>query len=657
MRPVPATSRHNASWDFLLLRNGKTAYMPLCGELSNPLSAELWRYDTATLEAERVLRLDRVFAVSPREIPPSKIHTSLTEMPDGRILMTTHTTARSPAHPYWLFESYYDHNFEGFAGSHVLIYDPRTGHVENLGVPVKRDSIYGAWYDAPHDALFFTTFLRGRLFRMDMKTLAVRDLGQTTEFGSYCIFGDRRGGVITSTRTGHVLRIDTETLAIRDLGAVATAPETGVEWDTHRVIAHYAFAPDGAVWFSLHMSNKYYRIDPATHALSFVDLSPRGRWRGTPPYLPKGHVFDSRGMMWYLEARESKTARLGGALHLFRCDVLHGGEPEYMGLVGVPDHAAAMVSEIALDADDVLHFVEGNHGADMPWMGRVDLRKVDALRGEKRIVCRDAWAWNPFPGAETAYPGGNLAAAAASHRRFKEYCVAHEAFVAGPGRTSVVSEGRTLGRFWEKMPFEDDHTVRCARFLADGRVEFRCGAAGEWRFLLARDGSSVGERTAAALPEAPAVPAGLAAARLPSRAGRRFLAKAEAAARMGDGRWIVGTADSLFALWNPATGAVTSLGGVGAQGPVRALAVSGDGKVAYGICGDDEDLMHLVRYDAARGLEDLGHVCISGDGIVVASCPELSCVAVNGDGSEVAVGGAGRLACGFWFRFGKDGSR
>ena len=59
--------------------------------------------------------------------------------------------------------------------------------------------------------------------------------------------------------------------------------------------------------------------------------------------------------------------------------------------------------------------------------------------------------------------------------------------------------------------------------------------------------------------------------------------------------------------------------------------------------GDPDDLGHLVVYDNEKGLRDLGRVCKEIPTEVITSNTELNCVAVNSDGSKVAVGGKGRL--------------
>ena len=646
----PADTKHNAAWDFLLC--GKTAYVPLCGELSQPLSMRLYAFDTEAGTFRLCFDASKEFFVGNREIPPSKIHTSLSRLPDGRILMTTHTTARSPRHPYWLFDSYYEHIHEGYPGSHLLIYDPESGLVSNLGIPVKRDSIYGGCYDPVHHAFFCTTFLKGKLIRIDLDTLEVLDLGQITEMGSFSLFADGRGGFYTSSRSGHVFRIDGETLEIRDLGTPAGEPEALFRWKLHRLIAHHAKGPDGKIYFTMHFSGNLYALDPETLRIDKLSLAPAGKWRDAPPPLHAGHGFDSRGVLWYLESRESANSYPGGTLHLFRRDLFRGGEAEYMGLVGTAEHNAAMVSETAIDADDVMHFPDGNHGEDMVRMVSIDLRKLEALAAQPREKCRDVWAWCSFADGGKYYPGADFEADAADYFRFRRYMIDDGEYRNTRADSKVRAEFVEVVRCWESLPFGEDHSVHALRFLPDGALEIRCGERGEWYFTL-RDGVADGP---VRQDEPPPLPECVFSVeftpdRLPARAGRRMLSAVTAAAQLADGCQLLGSADGVFSLWNPADDTLFALGAVGAHGPVRALAASGDGRVAYGVTGDPDDLGHLIRFDRERGLCDLGRVCRDRPDSVVASNTDLSCVAVNSDGNCVAVGAAGRLASAYLFHF------
>ncbi|MDD3154089.1 MAG: hypothetical protein PHS41_04420 [Victivallaceae bacterium] len=639
----PSESKHNACWDYLLCKDG-TAYVSLCGELSQPLCVQLWRFDTKTGKFTMLFDTGREFYVSPREIPPSKIHTSLTEMPDGRILMTTHTTARAPGHPYWLFDSYFEHIHEGYPGSHVLIYDPVAKSVKNLGIPVKHDSIYGGCLDAKHNAFFFTTFLKGKLFRLNLDDLTLLDMGQITEMGSYCVVSDGEGHIYTSSRTGHIFRIDCDSLEISDLGIAGAQEEELYRWKLHRVMAHWTKGPDGNCYFTMHFSDKLYKLEPKTGAISVATtLAPGGKWRDAPPGMLSGHVFDSHGRLWFVMTRESVNDYPGGALHLFSCDLFGTGEIRFHGLVGAGEHASAIVCHMAIDENDVLQFPDGNHGEDMASFVSVDLGKLAAATGNApRHASRDVWTYCSFADGADAYPKNDFEAASEKHWQFRRYMIEDAAWRGHFADTHVRPDHMEIARLWEQLPFADDHTITEVRFAADDdTVEAVAGG----RLFVWRAGKvslTDAVPTASKTTPLPKLPTELA---FPARSGRRHLAKITASATLSDGRMLLGSADGVFALFAPAAKTLYALGAVGAEGAVHQLAASGDGSVIYGIMGDPDDLGHLVRFDLRRGLIDLGRMVRSEPDSVLASNTELASIAVNGDGTRVAVGAAGRLAC------------
>jgi len=121
----PVNTKHNAIWDFNWGHDGKM-YVALCGELGNALSAILFEYDRETGRLEFCFDTGRETMADQRMIPPSKIHTSINPIREGKVIMATHTTARSSVHKYWLFDQHYTHMWEGFPGAHVLVWDPAT---------------------------------------------------------------------------------------------------------------------------------------------------------------------------------------------------------------------------------------------------------------------------------------------------------------------------------------------------------------------------------------------------------------------------------------------------------------------------------------------------------------------------------------------------
>ena len=204
---------HNAAWDYHITPSGRH-FIPCCAEGSFAEYVRLYEYYPKTNTVEKKFNLDDRIVVYPRTIRPSKFHTCMCSMPNGKIIAATHTTAAAPTHKEWMPEAYYGHMWEGYMGSNVLIYDPKTNEVEDLGIPVARESIYGAKYIPEHNCLFFITYYRGHLFRFDLDTRNVTDYGQCTEFGCYLLADGTDGNIYFSSRTVFIIKIFKKNISI-----------------------------------------------------------------------------------------------------------------------------------------------------------------------------------------------------------------------------------------------------------------------------------------------------------------------------------------------------------------------------------------------------------------------------------------------------------
>ncbi|MFW6039259.1 MAG: hypothetical protein ACOC9P_02145, partial [bacterium] len=121
--PFDVRVPHNAIWDFARAPDGRM-FLSLCAETTIPESAVVYEFMPQTGKLEACFELGSVCLPPARAIPPSKVHTSMGFLDDGRVSMTTNTTAPARTHQAWLPDSYYAHQWEGFPGSQVLIYDP-----------------------------------------------------------------------------------------------------------------------------------------------------------------------------------------------------------------------------------------------------------------------------------------------------------------------------------------------------------------------------------------------------------------------------------------------------------------------------------------------------------------------------------------------------
>jgi hypothetical protein len=621
----------NSIWDLLVTSQGRV-FAPLCSELAARRSAMLYEYrpDDGGLE----LCFDVAPEVSPLDgaIIPSKIHSCMSEMEDGRIIMATHTTVAAKDHPAWLFPHYYDHPWEGFQGSNLLIYAPATGALQNLGVPVPRDTIYGGCYDPKHRAFYFGTYLRGHFYRYDLKSRSLTDLGQCSELGSFRFVRASDGHIYFSTRSGWISRINTD----------SGKPEL---FDA-RIPSNMRFCAegrDGCLYVNPAGTDIISVFDPKTGRI----LPEREKSLGTifPPSIKSevmAMAFDERGALWFALA-VSLPSGLSAMIHLGCWDVAGNAAPVNFGMLGTPDRNPACASEMHIH-DGMLLLADTNHCDDAPALFQIDLARIKADFDKPRIPCQDPLAYY--------YLEDGLAHCEGLRKRIHEFDEGFGFMINVQNKTSaanpyfVRAAKAELVRLWNLVPPEES-AVRSLRWDGDGRLHGTCGTK-ERRSFLITEGVVSGldlVPVPACENDAAVASATFAHLDLPGAPGRQRLARAVCSAPWSDGRQLVGTADGYLALVDALDGRVKSLGAVVACGPIRQIVSNPSGTRAYGVAGDERGVGIVFCYDAELGLHSLGWVggehqhLIGGPG----HSSELSCLALSPDERILAVGAADRL--------------
>ena len=368
---------YNAAWDYCITPEGRH-FISCCAEGTFPEYVKLYEYFPDRNEMKLCFDVEKSLVVYPRTIRPSKVHTSMNVMPDGRLIMATHTTASAPNHPCWMPEAYYTHMWEGFMGSNIIVYDPDTGKVEDLGIPVPRDTIYGAKYIAGHDCLFFSTYMRGHTYRFDLKDRSVTDYGQCTEFGVYNLAKASDGNLYFTTRSGALWRFDTKILKPEYTGVEIPEDDTKVRvrnmpncGRNRNVMAYSANGRDGRLYFTVHVGNRFFAYDPETNKLEKLGYTiPEGLRELTPYAMVSGMAFDAYGMLWY-------TCGAGHTgLHLCRIAIMDPkAEPEDFGLIGTERRVQVAVENLLIRGE-ILYMSDTNHSADTPGVVAVDLNLV-----------------------------------------------------------------------------------------------------------------------------------------------------------------------------------------------------------------------------------------------------------------------------------------
>lgn len=364
---LPNEGGHNAVWDFVRAPDGRF-YVSVCGENEKPLTALLYEYDPATGELRLIFDVAKIWIVDDRQMPPSKIHTSIDFMPDGRLIMATHNTAPAPGHRQWMFEQHYEHPWEGYPGSILMLVDPDTNAVEIKGIPVPRESIYGGMLGNDPRFYYFLGYMRGHFYRIDLETNEVKDYGKVSEFSSCRLVKDAKGRLYGSSYSGGFWRYDPEKDEIEDL-KLRFLPPSGTKHRRQFIFALHT--PWNTLLLVGNMDGEIIELDPETlEATRHGSILPADV-PSVNGYGIGGFAADDNFVLYY----GLKTHDEYCPIRLVRWDLLGGGRPENLGLITWGGKDSQYICEMIFDDSGLLHMVDVC-GEFSPYILAVDVGKL-----------------------------------------------------------------------------------------------------------------------------------------------------------------------------------------------------------------------------------------------------------------------------------------
>lgn len=645
---------HNAIWDFYVTPQGRI-FLSLCAEINYPEIVRLYEYIPRTNEFRLHFKLEDRVLQHPQAIRASKMHTSFCQMKDGRLIMTTHTTAKSVLHPDWMPEAYYTHPWEGYQGSNILLYDPDTGALENRGIPVPHESIYGAKYDAEHDALYFTGYLRGHLYRLDLLTNHLTDYGKITEYGSFRIADGPDGNYYCSSRSGNFFRINRATQEIEELG-LQLPDNNGKFTRNHRVITFTAVYGD-RLYFTSCYSKGLWSYHPATNTMRCEGsllpcigaMAPDPDAETILAYAGIGLSIDDNGCFWY--------GFSNSALHLVKWDLLRNESPRDMGIIGTPERAVVTLSEMHYYKGR-LYLSDTNHAFDAPGVATIDLSRLNeaTIAEEACPILTDGLPYYSYLQSclknELGYkflPEGKFFPLHEiyPHNDFEEQ-LSH---IKNAEETNIaLLEVRKKNEFrftnkcipvllWQGPLTPGHSTVFDLHFAGDTLIAVAGDECQKYEIAI-REGKVVGLSTVNWAP--PSLPHELLHLCYPCVPGRQYKAVPSAFSKWNNGRMLIGTADGMLAMWDGSH--VFGLGSAAPCGAVNAMACNDAHTILYGVAGDSMDLGYIFSYDDLNGLRwrGLAHREDFDEGVTFFA-NELSAIAINEDGTRMAIGSKDRL--------------
>jgi hypothetical protein len=636
--PVGFTG-YNCCWDATLSPDG-IFYLSLGSEGGEGNYARLNRYNERDNRIENCFYSKDYLAPSSRALPGSKFHSCIDFLPDGRLIMNNHTTDKAPQHPEWLPYAYHSHVWDGFPGSCFFTYDPRTGIVQSLGIPVPHETIYGSVYSKKKHALYMIGFIRGHLYKFDLTTHETIDFGKAIETCSHRMHIGPDENVYVTSGTGYLMRINTDTDTL--------------EWTGVRLPEHLS---DYSRRFTLRYASTFLNLDDrrmlmvagySNHLLEYnvytEELRDYGGMHGADELFEGfGNYFycfnadlDAQGVLWYamtprlLDVPEQYAANTAPApAYLYRWDWSNpAAVPENLGVMGTHELICGIISEIRIDRKrDVLFASCAADTDNGPPVMRIDLKKLRAHAGERGPAHNDRRFYPkpkpPKSGHGPLYEGSSLTNKHEAFRPEQITKVRLWTHLRGDEKNSAVR-----GLYW------DGNTLHGVTGETEPKYGFTI-RDGEVKSI--RPLSELTDDERAALLRRACPPLTELAVTLPHVAGRQYLAVPSCMVPWNGGRTLVGTRDGKLSLVDGAD--VCCYGLAAPVGPVRALCVNAGQDFAWGAAGDEADIGRLFTFDEKHGIRELGFlkwILPGTEGIVCADV--FDALAVTPDGKTLAIG-------------------
>jgi len=668
----------NACWDGIVAPDGRF-YYPLSSENGYCLPTKLGYFDYDQDKVVTCFDTQDVLLHPTRKMPHSKFHTSINVIPrhalypecpydpdDYLLIATTHSTDRAPSHPEFLLMGHYNHVWEGFPGSQLIVWDPKTEHGMTLGVPVPQESIYGAKYDPKHNRLYMIGFTRGHIYCYDFNTRSViKDLGKVAEIFCFRLVLGGDGNIYGCTKSGQMFKVDTDKVEVENLDF-----HVPTEIEGKPTSKWYQYMIQGRN----HPSNKYlyfciasmpymWKLEYATGQVTMLGSGcPMDGLYENQTGTVRAFDFDKEGVMWLtVMTRHARDIPYKGYIlsYLVRWDPDNGEDPYCCGLLGKPERIQDYVTEMEYDHKrDRLFWVDQVCGSepDRPSAGGVDMAQFRKVYRERGPVTNDPRAYTqPMTPEERAK----------AEEKLKKGFSTEENSADNPFQAFAPSKVEAV-RIWRSVPRLEVAESKVIGMVFDKKSkDYRwklhvvSGDSGDFEtasFVMELEDGVVTKTTRFAeidetykawlreniLPQPLNFDESI---KLPEATGRRYRAKASCVIDWNKDRKFVCTLDALAAIVNP-DGSVYSLGNASAYGPVRSLCTNKAKTQLWGVAGDVEDLGYVFKYDDKNGLQQVGIVNYNipnfSDGPSVANV--LSSVCMSPDEKYLAIGSMDRIA-------------
>lgn len=495
IRRDPADTHYPSCWDMNVSPYTGTLYFAPCDETGIGAQTRLVSYDWDSDSAKIDVKIERLTLPRDRHMPHSKLHESITFLPNGHVIATTHSTDRGKYQPEWMPFAHVDHVYDGFPGSIVVDYDPKTGVALNLGTPVPRESIYGMTYDPKYNAIYMIGFMRGHVYRMDLDERTVKDLGKAAEVFCYRLHLGPDGHIYGMTKSGYLWRVNVDTQELEDLNwRLPAQPWNYVANTWYRYMAQAHNVSGHEFVFHGCNQNNFFLFD--TDTLQVRDLGPKKMFHcesdfEITDYENNEFGVDKDGVLWYTQEpyhyyhATDEYVKAPSALLLMRFDFRAGKEPEVVGILGTQQYALTHETCSCLDTKRDRFFIIGSTKpvADMDREPVQSLFMIDlsVLREEYAKGRGPVWDRPMVPVPMTQEEIAKEKELAAHYNSY----AGEEVAAANPVTAFPIKDVLPV-RMWRKVPYTEipESAVQSLAWDADGNLHGICGISHKRHFRI-----------------------------------------------------------------------------------------------------------------------------------------------------------------------------
>jgi hypothetical protein len=154
--------------------------------------------------------------------PQAKVHSQISEGPDGKIYFGTHLSA------FYGFATF--PSPDAYPGGHWMVYDPKTDVVTDLGIALKGNGLLTMTMDPQRGRLYAVAYPQAHFLYYDLATGKTTDMGQVQNWDAVgrTLAVDDLGRVYGCWGRGRLYRYDPEKDAIENLQIQLPQREVGV---------------------------------------------------------------------------------------------------------------------------------------------------------------------------------------------------------------------------------------------------------------------------------------------------------------------------------------------------------------------------------------------------------------------------------------------